>query len=689
MFTRLCACAAMLVLPTTTFGGIVLNRYDAALAPAERDPLQRAYDKSDHGISLATYERWVALSKAPCTPRETPRATALAISVDTIHDPGSTIQLNTSGDRSFMASLFRSKGVDTVTELHEPTHSVVQEALTKALESSVCGDRVYLSYAGTGVHLQGRSGPTSSILFKDSALDCLVRSQCDDPRTLTSDDLATFVMAARNRGVTPVLFMDSCHGTDIGERGAEPVWSHHSAPDRTPLTLQEGAAEFAAFFAADPESVALEIRDEDAVGGAFTFGLAQALRGSEHPTPRTVADGVTAHLARVTPDQVPLIQASDPDLPLFGHAARETRGAAQLADGARIELTARGLRRGENGERWLRVPSDKRVTLRGRVRPATGVQQLLVGGSPVALNRGGSFETTVTAPADEGAVPLMVTAVFEDFSLKTEPLKVVRPAATEHLVQGSRYALLIGVQDYPAEGLDSLTTPLADIDAVHSALTEGYGFTTTLQDDAGNDHSLVLQNPTARQILQALELLVNHARPDDQVLVYYAGHSAIPTDLEQAYWLPTNADARSTVDWVSADRVRDQIKRMAATSVLVVSDSCYSAALTRALDTEEEAPGGGSKRGALLTRVTQSRSRLLISSGAFEPVLDGGGSGHSVFARALLTGLQEQQADAFTSAELFVPLRERVVGQSQQEPQRRVYQGSGHDAGDFVFVRTD
>ncbi len=82
------------------------------------------------------------------------------------------------------------------------------------------------------------------------------------------------------------------------------------------------------------------------------------------------------------------------------------------------------------------------------------------------------------------------------------------------------------------------------------------------------------------------------------------------------------------------------------------------------------------------------RSRILIASGSLEPVSDEGGAGHSVFARALLTRLEDRREPAFTSSELFAPVQESVVGNSMQAPQRLVIQNSGHQGGDFVFFVT-
>jgi hypothetical protein len=85
----------------------------------------------------------------------------------------------------------------------------------------------------------------------------------------------------------------------------------------------------------------------------------------------------------------------------------------------------------------------------------------------------------------------------------------------------------------------------------------------------------------------------------------------------------------------------------------------------------------------------QRKSRHLLSSGANEPVSDGGANGHSVFADALLTALTRIGTAEFTANELFQNhVSVLVSGRSLQSPQYVPIRNSGHEGGDFVFYRT-
>ena len=126
---------------------------------------------------------------------------------------------------------------------------------------------------------------------------------------------------------------------------------------------------------------------------------------------------------------------------------------------------------------------------------------------------------------------------------------------------------------------------------------------------------------------------------------------------------------------------------MQAGNVILISDSCFSGALMRGGPGVEEEIADADRIEALL-RKSKRRSRILISSGNNEPVSDIGGAGHSVFAAALLNGLENMEYDAFSALELFNGyILDAVSANADQEPQYRPIERVGHDGGDVVFVR--
>ena len=77
-----------------------------------------------------------------------------------------------------------------------------------------------------------------------------------------------------------------------------------------------------------------------------------------------------------------------------------------------------------------------------------------------------------------------------------------------------------------------------------------------------------------------------------------------------------------------------------------------------------------------------------VAASGLEPVADGGGGGHSVFAKAFLEALQAN-VSVIDGTELFTEVRRPVMLNAPQTPEYSDIRFSGHDGGDFLFVRRD
>lgn len=246
---------------------------------------------------------------------------------------------------------------------------------------------------------------------------------------------------------------------------------------------------------------------------------------------------------------------------------------------------------------------------------------------------------------------------------------------------GRYYALVIGNQNYTS--LEHLQTPLRDAERAAKVLADKYGFTVQVLEDA-NDISM----------LRAINDLNSVLQPDDNVLIYYAGHGTRlqSGQTESGYWLPVNADPPpKDTYWVPNEQITGHLGRLKAKRVLVVADSCYAGLLS----TDPSYMFFDSKVGYTedyLTYKLAKRSRMLLSSGGDQPVLDTGGGVNSVFARAFLDELETNQ-QILSTPELFSRLQKRVqIAAAQnkfvQTPQFKSIKGAGHELGDFFFVPT-
>ncbi|HEY6641819.1 caspase family protein [Povalibacter sp.] len=244
---------------------------------------------------------------------------------------------------------------------------------------------------------------------------------------------------------------------------------------------------------------------------------------------------------------------------------------------------------------------------------------------------------------------------------------------------GRYYAIVIGNQNYQA--IESLQTPKHDVQRAARVLADKYGFNVQILEDADDI-----------QMLKALNDLNSVLKPEDNLLIYYAGHGErLSSGKSQAgYWLPVNADAPpKDTFWVPNEQITGHLGRLPAKRVLVVADSCYAGLLS----TDPSYLFMNDKVSYSKDYVAYKlpkRSRLLLTSGGDAPVLDEGGGQNSVFARAFIDEL-EANTGILSSPELFSRLSKRVQIAAEhnkfvQKPEFKSIKGAGHEVGDFFFV---
>jgi hypothetical protein len=243
---------------------------------------------------------------------------------------------------------------------------------------------------------------------------------------------------------------------------------------------------------------------------------------------------------------------------------------------------------------------------------------------------------------------------------------------------GRFYAHVIGIDEY--DNLDRLPSALNDVQRAKQVLEERYGFSV-----------LSLQNPSHLGLMSAVNDLNERLGEDDNLLIYFAGRGdrLKSGPRETGYWLPVNAD-RPPNDtlWVPNEFITRHLGRIKARRVLVVSDSLYSDLL--ASEPGLLMVGEGRYDDSYIAYKLPKRSRLLLASGADQPVLDESGSMYSVFARALFEEL-ESNDQVLTAPELYLKVRERMLGSPASspgagEPELKTIKAAGHEVGDFFFV---
>lgn len=322
----------------------------------------------------------------------------------------------------------------------------------------------------------------------------------------------------------------------------------------------------------------------------------------------------------------------------------------------------------------------------GRVFAPAGLLSFNVNDQTATVDANGLFKTQVRMA--KGPTPVRMVAVDRrgrntilDFSLVPEDvgetpakLTTVRAKPGEY---GQYYALVIGNQQY--QHLPKLDTAVADAQAVGDVLQKRYGFKVTS-----------LLNATRYQILSELNKLRATLTEKDNLMIYYAGHGELDRANLRGHWLPVDADHDNDANWISSVAITDILNAMSVKHVLVVADSCYSGAMTRNSIGQLDAGMSDDVRLKWLKAISQARSRTVLTSGGLQPVIDGGGGKHSIFALSFLEVLEGNQ-ELLETQRLFREVAARVMYRAEkykveQRPEYAPLKFAGHESGDFLFV---
>jgi len=348
------------------------------------------------------------------------------------------------------------------------------------------------------------------------------------------------------------------------------------------------------------------------------------------------------------------------------------------------------------------------------MRDGTGVRASVASDRPVVVGRITSETELVTFTINDRAEKLLANNVFRTEIALTRPEEPVRIVAIDRQgrrsavdfvlarVQqraatpagaapqvglarsgaavsfGNYHALVIGNNDYKL--MRPLKTAVADAREVARVLQQDYGFQVRL-----------LVNATRYDMLAALNELREKLTEKDNLLLYYAGHGELDDRNQRGHWLPIDAEPNSTANWISNVAITDVLNSMTVQQLLVVADSCYAGTMTRSSLGRLEGGLSEAERIRMLSVMAHQRSRMVLTSGGVEPVLDSAGGGHSAFAQAFL-GVLQSNVGVLPGQELFGHLRLRVASvadrvQMRQVPEYAPIKFAGHESGDFVFVR--
>lgn len=293
--------------------------------------------------------------------------------------------------------------------------------------------------------------------------------------------------------------------------------------------------------------------------------------------------------------------------------------------------------------------------LKGKVKSDSKLLTMRVNGRWSYIDENGNYEAKVPVKKGESKIQI---EIFDPSGKVSKSEVTVHSDVEGKLIEerGRRIAIMIGVEEYD-DAIPELDTPVNDAQTVSSLMAEKQGFEIK-----------ALTNPTKQEIIDALSSVSKNLKQEDSLMVYYAGHGYLLEETGRGYWLPRDASPTDPENWVSNRDVARLFHRTPAKQIFMVSDSCYSGAFT------------GDALGEDLQDQTFIRLRAVmgLSSGGEQPVWDGGGDGHSIFASKLINAIP---SDEMQGLPLYKQVKAEVVKASPQVPGYGAMILPGYDKG--------
>jgi hypothetical protein len=165
-------------------------------------------------------------------------------------------------------------------------------------------------------------------------------------------------------------------------------------------------------------------------------------------------------------------------------------------------------------------------------------------------------------------------------------------------------------------------------------------------------------------------------KPEDNLVIFYAGHGIWREKEKKGYWLLTDARLTEPGTWLSNGEMLELIAGIPARHTLLITDACFSGSVFKTRSINADKP-------VAVEKLSERISRVAITSGNDTEVPD-----KSVFMKHLVKALKENREKYLSAQKMFVNhILEAVMTESMTEPRYGTLELAGHVGGDYIFTR--
>lgn len=288
---------------------------------------------------------------------------------------------------------------------------------------------------------------------------------------------------------------------------------------------------------------------------------------------------------------------------------------------------------------------------------------------------GGKYHLRQSIDLDNGSNFVEVTATsIEKVSVSSHRDILIGSGLLSEttLIDRKDYALLFTTDKY--DNWDDLVNPIEDGRAIAKELKEKYGFEIE-----------IVENATTELVWEKLRVYNDKKfKPQDQLLVFFAGHGHFDETFGEGYVVTKNSLRKdpSRNSYISHNRLRGVVNNIPIEHVFLMMDVCFGGTLDPTLARTRGLDADRTTNGEFIARKLALRTRKYLTSGGKEYVSDGIPGKHSPFAAQFLESLATYGGDdgVLTTFELIPHLEKLKI-----LPRFGSF-GREDAAGDFLFI---
>ncbi|UKJ08817.1 caspase family protein [Solitalea lacus] len=325
--------------------------------------------------------------------------------------------------------------------------------------------------------------------------------------------------------------------------------------------------------------------------------------------------------------------------------------------------------------RGLKVTaSGNDIMVKGTAMDPSGLKAVTINGQAVYSQEAGSFWGNAALKAGASKIVIAATDMAgntAEFTFDIE--KPINPVAVNDIVpiaekEGRNFAVLIASQNYDDSSIPSLENPISDAVKLKLILKNSYNFT--------DENIITLFNPERSDFKKQFLHLTEMIQPEDNLIIFYAGHGIWVDKEKKGYWLLTDAKRNDVNTWLPNKEVLNMISGLSSRHTLLITDACFSGSVFKTRSIGADAP-------AAVKEMSQKISRVAITSGNDTEVPD-----ESVFMKYLVKALSENKDKYLTAQKMFITqIIEAVMTETKTEPRYGTLEAAGHVGGDFIFMK--